>query len=143
VIATHIKNIIISKAEGFQPTQMLAQADTSLSGSLTHHDLPGVLQMLGHAHQTGALHINAGETDAVVFFDAGEITHAECGHLFGDEAVIHIIKSCVHGGAGVYKFVYGATSTQHTVLRSATDLMLDAMRAYDEGVRDLADKEVL
>jgi len=131
VIAAHVKQIIISKAEGFQPTQMLAQADTSLSGSLTHHDLPGVMQMLGHAHQTGALHINAGETDALLFFDAGEITHAECGALFGDEAVIHILKS-VHNGAGVYKFVYGATSAQHTVLRRATDLMLDAMREFDE-----------
>src|SRR5262245_30661651 len=52
VIASHIRNIIVSKAEGFQPTQMLPQSDTSLSGSLTHHDLPGVMQMLGHAHQT-------------------------------------------------------------------------------------------
>jgi len=138
VIATHIRQIVISKAEGFQPTQMLAQADTSLSGSLTHHDLPGVLQMLGHAHQTGALHINAGDTDALLFFDAGIITHAECGNLFGDEAVIHIIKSCVHGDKGVYKFVYGATSAKHTVLRNATDLMLDAMREYDESSRDSA-----
>jgi predicted nucleic acid-binding Zn-ribbon protein len=97
--------------------------------------------MLGHAHQTGALHINAGETDAVLFFDAGEITHAECGNLFGDEAVIHILKSCVQGGAGVYKFVYGASSAQRTVLRTATDLMLDAMREFDEDVRDMADKE--
>jgi DNA-binding response OmpR family regulator len=143
VIASHIRNIITSKAEGFQPTQMLAQSDTSLSGSLTHHDLPGVLQMLGHAHQTGALHINAAETDAVLFFDAGEIRHAECGSLFGDEAVVHIIKSCVKGGAGVYKFAYGVTSKQHTVLRSATDLMLDAMREYDESNRDMADKEAL
>jgi CheY-like chemotaxis protein len=137
VIATHIRNIIVSKAEGFQPTQMLAQADTSLSGSLSHHDLPGVLQMLGQARQTGALHINAAATDAVLFFDAGTITHAECGSLFGDEAVIHIVKSCIHGGAGVYKFVYGATSAQHTVLRSATDLMLDAMREYDESANHL------
>lgn len=145
VIATHVKNIIVSKAEGFQPTQMLAQADTSLSGSLTHHDLPGVMQMLGHAHQTGALHINGCETDAVLFFDAGEITHAECGNLFGDEAVIHILKGCVQGSGGVYKFVYGATSAQRTVLRSATDLMLDAMREYDEAVHDTAEeqKEVL
>lgn len=143
VIATHVKNIIASKADGFQPTQMLAQADTSLSGSLTHHDLPGVMQMLGHAHQTGALHINAGETDGVLFFDAGEVTHAECGSLFGDEAVIHILKSCVEGGKGVYKFVYGTTSPQRTVLRSATDLMLDAMREYDESARDMADKEAL
>ncbi len=141
VIASHVKQIIISKAEGFQPTQMLAQADTSLSGNLTHHDLPGVMQMLGHAHQTGALHINAGPTDGVVFFDAGEITHAECGNLFGDEAVIFILKSCVQVGSGVYKFVYGSSSAQRTVLRSATDLMLDAMREFDEGVRDMADKE--
>ncbi len=142
VIAAHIRNIIISKAEGFQPTQMLAQADTSLSGSLTHHDLPGVLQMLGHAHQTGALHINAGATDAVLFFDAGNITHAECGSLFGDEAVIHIVKSCIQGGEGVYKFVYGATTPRHTVLRSATDLMLDAMREYDESSNSPAASEV-
>jgi CheY-like chemotaxis protein len=143
VIATHVKQIIISKAEGFQPTQMLTQSDTSLSGNLTHHDLTGVMQMLGHAHQTGALHINAGDTDGVLFYDAGEITHAECGNLFGDEAVIHILKSCVNGVEGVYKFVYGPSSTQRTVLRSATDLMLDAMREFDESSRDMADKEAL
>ena len=132
VIATHVRNIIVSKSEGFQPTQMLAQSDTSLSGSLTHHDLPGVMQMLGHAHQTGALHINSGDTDALLFFDAGEITHAECASLFGDEAVIHILKSCMRNNSGVYKFVYGSASPQRTVLRSATDLMLDAMRELDE-----------
>ncbi|HYA97477.1 MAG TPA: response regulator [Methylomirabilota bacterium] len=141
IIAAHVRNILVSKIEGFQPTQMLAQSDTSLSGSLTHHDLPGVIQLLTQAHQTGALHINAAEADAVVFFDAGAITHAECGAFFGDEAVIHILKSCMQAGKGVYKFVYGANSAQRTVLRSATDLMLDAMREYDETQRDLADKE--
>lgn len=140
-IATHVKSILVSKLEGFHPTQMLAQSDTSMSGNLTHHDLSGVMQMLGHAHQTGALYINAGEIDGVLFYDAGEITHAECGSLFGDEAVIHILKSCIHGGDGVYKFAYGTASPQRTVLRSATDLMLDAMREYDEGTRDMADKE--
>lgn len=142
-IASHVKSILHSKSEGFRPTQMLAQSDTSLSGSLTHHDLTGIMQMLGQAHQTGALHINAGETDALLFFDAGVITHAECGSLFGDEAVIHILKSCVEGVEGVYKFAYGTSSPQRTVLRSATDLMLDAMREYDEGTRDMADKEAL
>src|ERR1700736_2739558 len=121
VIANHVKNIIISKVDGFQPTQMLGQADTSLSGNLTHHDLTGVMQMLGQARQTGALTINAGETDAVLFFDAGEITHAECGSLFGDEAVLYVLKNCVNVGAGIYKFVYGGASVQRTVLRSVTD----------------------
>jgi CheY-like chemotaxis protein len=143
VIAAHVKQILLSKAEGFQPTQMLPQSDTSLSGNLTHHDLTGVMQMLGHAHQTGALHVNSGETDGVLFYDAGEISHAECGNLFGDEAVIHILKRLGDTNEGVYKFTYGTTSTQRTVLRSATDLMLDAMREFDEGTRDMADKEAL
>jgi hypothetical protein len=89
------------------------------------------------------LHINAGETDGVLFFDAGEVVHAECGNLFGDEAVIHILKNCVENNSGVYKFVYGVTSPQRTVLRSATDLMLDAMREFDESSRDTADTELL
>jgi len=142
-IANHVKNIVISKVHGFQPTQMLGQQDTSLSGNLTHHDLTGVMQMLGQAHQTGALTINAGETDAVLFFDAGEIVHAECGSLFGDEAVLDILKSCVRCGSGVYKFVYGITTAQRTVLRSATDLMLDAMREFDESAHQESDNDLL
>src|SRR5258708_15856037 len=81
--------------------------------------------------------------DAVLFFDAGEITHAECGNLFGDEAVIHILKNCVQGGSGGYKFVYGAASTQRTVLRSATDLMLDSMRQQAESALATSDQAAL
>ncbi len=130
-----------SRKEGFQTTQMLASADTSLSGSLSHHDLPDVIQMLGQARQTGALHINAADTDGIIFFDGGEITHAECGTFFGDEAVIRILISCKTAESGVYKFMYGTTAAQRTVLRSATDLMLDAMHEFDEAVRHSAEKE--
>jgi CheY-like chemotaxis protein len=138
-IAQHVRSFLRSRLEGFQPTQMLATADTDLSGSLSHLDLPGVIQMLGQARQTGALHINAGETDGIIFFDGGEISHAECANLFGDEAVCEIVKNCHGAGKGVYKFNYGATAAQRTVLRSATDLLLDAMREFDEAKRGLVE----
>jgi CheY-like chemotaxis protein len=141
-IASHVRNFLVSRQEGFQPTQMLATSDTALSGSLSHLDLPGVIQMLNQARQTGALHINAGEVDAIIFFEAGEIFHAECAMLFGDEAVMQIVKACQGAGKGVYKFVYGATAAQRTVLRSATDLMLDALRDFDETDRD-ADEHIV
>ena len=140
-IAAHVRNLLLSRQEGFQPTQMLAGSETSLSGNIEHHDLPGVLQMLGQARQTGALHINAAGVDGIVFFDAGEITHAECDALFGDQAVIHILKLCQQAASGVYKFAYGSTALHRTVLRSATDLMLDAMREFDEAERDEANQE--
>jgi CheY-like chemotaxis protein len=135
-IAAHVRSFLVSRQEGFQPTQMLALSDTSLSGNLSHLDLPGVMQMLGQARQTGALHINACETDGIIFFEGGEIFHSECGMYFGDEAVTQIVKNCQASGKGVYKFVYGATAAQRTVLRSATDLLLDALREFDEGERD-------
>lgn len=140
-IAAHVRNFLVSRQDGFQPTQMLTPTDTALSGNLSHLDLPGVMQMLGQARQTGALHINAGDTDGIIFFEGGEIMHAECGPFFGDEAVVQIVKCCHGAGQGVYKFVYGATGTQRTVLRSATDLLLDAMREFDETERDRVPEE--
>lgn len=131
-IAAHVRAFLLSRQEGFQPTQMVPNSMAALTGDLSRMDLPGVIQMLNQARQTGALNINAGVTDGVIYFDAGEMSHAECGALFGDEAVIHILKSCEGAGEGVYKFVYGVTAAQRTVLRSGTDLMLDAMRELDE-----------
>jgi two-component system, cell cycle response regulator DivK len=135
-IAAHVRSFLVSRQDGFHPTQMLTSAETDLSGNLQHLDLPGVIQMLGQARQTGALHINAVEADGIIFFEGGEITHAESGMLFGDEAVTQIVATCQSANEGVYKFVYGATATQRTVLRSATDLLLDAMREFDESQRD-------
>jgi len=140
-IAAHVRSFLVSRQDGFQPTQMLSTAETALSGSLSHLDLAGVMQMLGQARQTGALHINAGDADAIIFFEAGEISHAECGPSFGDEAVVQIVKACHASAAGVYKFIYGATAAQRTVLRSATDLLLDAMREFDEEKRDEDEQE--
>jgi CheY-like chemotaxis protein len=131
-IAQHVRGFLRSKQEGFQPTQMIGSSDTALEGSLSHLDLPGVIQMLGHSRQTGALHINAGATDGIVFFDAGEVSHAESGDVIGDDAVLHIIKSCEGLEKGVYKFVPGVTAATRTVLRSVTELMLDALRSIDE-----------
>src|ERR1700674_4768064 len=135
-IAAHVRNFLLSRQDGFQPTQLLAAADTALSGSLSHLDLPGVIQMLGQARQTGALHVNAGDTDGIIFFEGGEMLHSECGTFFGDEAVTQIVKTCHGAGKGVYKLLHGAPGAQRTVLRSATDLLLDAMREFDEGERD-------
>jgi CheY-like chemotaxis protein len=139
--AEHIRGFLLSRQNGFQSTQMLPVADTALSGDLSRLDLPGVIQMLAQSHQTGALHVNAGDTDGVVFFEGGDVVHAECAALFGDEAVTQIVRSCHEIGKGTYKFVYSASAAQRTVLRSATDLLLDAMRELDESERDKLEKE--
>ena len=138
-VASHLRAFLRSHTEGFQPTQMLNTTEAALSGSLSHMDLPGVVQMLTHSRQTGALHINADDLDGILFFDSGELSHAESGDLIGEDAVVHIVKNCNGKESGVYKFVPGATATTRTVLRSATELMLDALREVDEGGSEMAE----
>ena len=70
--------------------------------------------------------------DGIIFFAGGEISHAESGDLVGDDAVVHIVQNCNRVEDGVYKFVPGATATTRTVLRTATELMLEALSQLDE-----------
>lgn len=131
-IASQVRSFLRSQKDGFQPTQMLTVTETALSGKLSHLDLPGVVQMLSHSRQSGALYINSNELDGLLFFDSGDISHAECGDLIGDDAVIAIVKRCDGVETGVYKFVPFATASTRTVLRSPTELMLEALREVDE-----------
>src|SRR5205823_7460729 len=87
-VASHVRAFLRSHTEGFQPTQMLNTTEAALSGSLSHLDLPGVVQMLSHSRQTGALHINAEDIDGIIFFDSGELSHAESRQLMGEDAVV-------------------------------------------------------
>ena len=131
-IASHVRAFLRSQRDGFQPTQMLTVDETALSGNLAHLDLPGVVQMLEQQRQSGALHVISNELDGIIFFAAGDISHAECGELIGDDAVIAIVQRCQGVVSGEYKFVPGAESTTRTVMRSPTQLMLDALRVLDE-----------
>jgi CheY-like chemotaxis protein len=132
LIASHIKSFLRSNTEGFQPVQMLVSSDTALSGSLSHMDIPGVVQMLTHTRQTGALYVNTGIIDGILFFENGIVAHAESGELVGDEAMVQIVKLCNGLDSGSYKFLPGESAATRTVLRSATELMLEALRELDE-----------
>jgi DNA-binding response OmpR family regulator len=135
-ITAHLISLLSSHRDGFQPTQMLAPSETAMDGRLSLVDLPGVIQVLSQSRQTGGLHINADATDGIIFFDAGEITHAESGQLAGDDAIIQLVKSCYLTKDGIYKFIPGDAGTLRTVQGSLNALILDALRQLDEKERD-------
>ena len=131
-IAAQVRTFLLSRLEGFRPTQMLESEQTVLEGSLSHLDLPGVVQMLAHSRQSGVLYINAEMLDGTIFFNRGEVLHAEVGEIIGNDAVIRIIKNCNGLDRGVYKFVPGTLAATRTVFRTVTELMLEALREIDE-----------
>ncbi len=134
-IAVHVTALLASRRNGFQPTQMLAPSETALDGKLSSVDLPGVIQILSQSRQTGGLHINADSADGIIFFDAGEIIHAESGQFAGDEAIIHLVKSCYLTKDGVYKFIPGDAGALRTIQGTLNALILDALRELDEEER--------
>lgn len=135
-IATHLVSLLSSHKDGFQPTQMLPRSETALDGRLSMVDLPGVIQMIEQSRQTGALHVNAGSTDGIVFFTSGEVIHAESGLLAGDDALVCLIKKCHNNKDGVYKFIPGSAPTLRTVHCNLSGLIMDALREIDEEERD-------
>ena len=72
-------------------------------------------------------------------FENGNVTHAESGDRIGDDAVVHIVKYCNGVETGSYKFLPGESASTRTVLRSATELMLEALRELDEAAQDNGD----
>jgi hypothetical protein len=131
-IAAQVRTFLLSRVEGFHPTQMVESEQAVLEGSLSHLDLPGVIQMLSHSRQSGVLYINAESIDGTIFFSHGEVLHAEVGEIIGDDAVIRTIKTCNGMVRGGYKFVPGALTATRTVFRSVTELMMEALREIDE-----------
>src|SRR5260370_1124910 len=77
-IAAHIRAFVRSSRHGFQPTEMLSTAETSLSGNLAHLDLPGIIQMLDQGRQTSAMTVNTRETYPVMCFDGCGYHSAAC-----------------------------------------------------------------
>jgi CheY-like chemotaxis protein len=131
-IAGHLFSFLLSRRNGFRPSQMLAASETTLSGSLSAVDLAGVIQMLAQSRQSGTLHINAAASDGIICFEAGEVLHAECEGSAGDAAILRLVQTCYAAGEGVYKFVPGCASAQRTVKNSIEALILDALRELDE-----------
>jgi DNA-binding response OmpR family regulator len=130
-IAAHLLSLMVSLQQGFQPTQMLNHGDTTLDGHLSSVDLPSVMQMLEQSRQTGALHINSATADGLIFFDRGEVVHAESGNLAGDDAVMHLAKECHKDRKGIYKFVDGNVPALRTVQASLNTLILKAFCELD------------
>ncbi len=131
-IAGHLFSLLLSRRNGFRPSQMLTASETTLSGRLSAVDLAGVIQMLAQSRQSGTLHINAGASDGIICFEAGEVLHAECEESAGDAAVVRLVQSCYAAGDGVYKFVPGCAAVQRTVRTTIEALLLDALRELDE-----------
>lgn len=100
----------------------------AFQGSLKELPLPDIIQLVSVSGKTGAFVLtNSGQTGEI-YLHEGEIVHSAVGALQGEEAVYELAI----WQEGEFVFKPGKETTQRTIKKSNTNLLMEAARRIDE-----------
>jgi len=105
---------------------------TRVTGTLGLFSLVDLFQLLAAARRSGRLAIDHPLGPAKVFFDKGQVVHAEFGNLIGEEAVYAIFAD----ERGTFEFRVAIPAPTVTVKGGTENVVLEAVRRLDESRRD-------
>jgi len=108
-----------------------------LRGNLKDFSLPDIIQLVGFGRKTGVLRVNSQRGDAALFFEEGNVIHAEFPGSSGQEAVFALFRV----GHGEFRFQGDVSSPARTIEMDPTNLVMEAARLLDEARRDGEDEE--
>ncbi len=101
----------------------------SLQGSLSSINLADILQLVANSKQSGRFVISQPNGQrGYIYFNQGEIQHAECEDFSGEDAIFTLIA----WGEGDFVFESQTFETAHTISRPITTLLMEAARRIDE-----------
>jgi hypothetical protein len=103
--------------------------DTDFNGTLATLSLSDLCQLLNLSRRTGLLMVQGDRGRALLYFEAGEITQAEYGTHYGDDAVIAVLQE----RRGHFSFKDGQRALDPNVKSKLQNLLLEAARRRDEG----------
>lgn len=106
----------------------MSQNISGFNGAVAGLSLTDVIQLKGHNKYTGAISVEYGESQGVIYFVDGEIIHAEQGDETGEQAIYEIIK----WPGGTFNIHPEMTSNVCTIHYRTDFLLLEALRRLDE-----------
>ena len=109
-----------------------APGESVLRGSLAQMNVLDLLQSLDMGRKTCALTLSNNGDKCKMFFTDGQINHATCGKLKGDEAVYKVLTWT----AGSFEIDFTGSSQEQTITQSTQGLLLEGLRLLDESNRD-------
>jgi len=104
---------------------------TGVTGTLGLFSLVDLFQLLAASRRTGRLSVRHPTGPVRLYFDHGQLRHAEFGDLEGVAAIDALFAD----ERGTFSFVAGLPVPRTTVTTSTEALVLDAMRRLDEARR--------
>lgn len=106
----------------------MSQNVSGFKGAVAGLSLTDVIQLKGHGKYTGAISVEYGNSQGVIYFVDGEIIHAEQGEESGEQAIYEIIK----WPGGTFAIHPEMTSNVCTIHYRTDFLLLEALRRLDE-----------
>jgi len=97
-------------------------------GKVTDFQLSDLIQMNVLGRMLAALVVTKDGDHGEIYFSEGNIVHAQCGKLVGDEAFYKILS----WEDGKFEFRKGERTDQETVTKGWQSLLLEGMRRKDE-----------
>jgi CheY-like chemotaxis protein len=107
--------------------------DTIVRGSLALMSVIDLLQTMEIGRKTCGLTLHRGSSRCEMFFVEGQLMHAVCGSVVGDEAVFEAVRWAENGA---FQIDFNARSNEQTTTRSTQGLLLEGLRLLDEAKRD-------
>lgn len=101
---------------------------SGFKGAVSGLSLTDVIQLKGHNKYTGAISVEYGNSQGVIYFVDGEIIHAEQGDESGEKAIYQIIK----WPGGTFNIHPEMSSNVCTIHYRTDFLLLEALRRMDE-----------
>jgi len=110
-----------------------------LRGNLIDFSLPDIIQLVGFGRKTGALRLSFAEGDAALFFELGNVVHAEYPGMLGEAAVYQLF----HVDSGEFRFQTEVLPDTRSISMDPTNLIMEAARLLDESQRETPEEELL
>lgn len=107
-------------------------AGAAVTGTLGLFSLVDLFQLLAGAKRSGRLRVEHPAGPARIYFDKGDVVHAEFVGLDGEEAVFALFAD----ERGSFEFSIGLPAPRTSIERTTQNVVLDAVRRLDEARRD-------
>ena len=109
-----------------------APGESVLRGSLSQMNIMDLFQSLEMGHKSCSLTLTYNGEKCDMYFTDGQVNHAVCGPLRGEEAVYKTMAWT----DGSFAIDFTGSSAEQTVTRSTQGLLMEGLRLLDEANRD-------
>lgn len=102
--------------------------DKGVSGTIDSIDLTSLLQMINLEKKTTAVKVKSKSEEGILYFNKGEIFHAEYGDMEGEEAAYKILNIT----KGIFSLIKDKGKIKKTINTPLMVLLMNVMKSVDE-----------